>query len=55
MLYSLSMLARYSPSDWMEALDIQTSPIASILEHVMDSALDSVPDLISEALDHLNE
>ncbi|WP_162236951.1 YaaC family protein [Agreia sp. Leaf283] len=54
-LYSLSMLARYSPSDWMEALDIKSSPIASILEHIMDSALDCVPDLISEALDHLNE
>lgn len=54
-LYSLSMLARYSPSDWMSVLDIRTSKIAAMLEFVLDVAIDSVPQLISEALAELNE
>ncbi|WP_345067330.1 YaaC family protein [Leifsonia kafniensis] len=53
-LYALSMVARYSPSDWTAALSISSSPIASKIEHVLDAAVDAVPDLIAEALTGLN-
>lgn len=54
-LYALSMAARYSPQLWMTSLSIGSSPIASQLEFVMDTALSAVPELIAEAiagLDH---
>lgn len=53
-LYALSMLARYSPSDWTNALSLDTSPISSKIEHVLDSAIDAVPELIAESLGTLN-
>ncbi len=45
-LYALSMLARYSPSQWTETLSLADSRIASRIESLLDSALDAVPELI---------
>ena len=50
LLYGLSVLARYHPSDWMAALHVDSSPIAVALEDALDQALTAVPHLIYEAL-----
>lgn len=50
-LYALSMLARYDPSKWHAVLDIRTSSVWSQVEYLQDRALDSVPDLLAEALE----
>ena len=44
-LYALSMLARYAPSKWTEALSISESPIASRIEFLLDAAVEAVPEL----------
>lgn len=44
-LYALSMLARYAPSKWTEALSISDSPIASRIEFLLDVAVEAVPEL----------
>jgi len=53
-LFALSMLARYSPRDWSRLMSLRESRLASVLEHVLDTALDAVPNLIAEALADLN-
>ncbi|RKR76365.1 YaaC family protein [Frondihabitans australicus] len=52
-LYSFSMIARYAPNDWTQTLSLSNSPIASKVEFLLDAALEVVPDLISEALEHI--
>ncbi|MFD7168463.1 YaaC family protein [Streptomyces violascens] len=51
LLYSFSMLARYQPRMWLEALDIDKSPNAAALEHALDEALEVLPHLVLEGLD----
>lgn len=53
LLFALSMLARYEPSTWHDVLDIRTSSFWSQVEYLQDRALDSVPDLLAAALEHL--
>ena len=53
LLYALSMIARYAPRTWSSILAISTSPIASHVEHLLDTALDAVPDLVAEELHRL--
>ena len=45
-LYALSMLARYRPSDWTKHLDVDDSRTAVPLETVLGIALDTCPQLI---------
>ncbi|MFH8631135.1 YaaC family protein [Streptomyces lydicus] len=45
-LYTLSMIARYEPSEWVKVLDIDANPDAAAVEHALDRALDVVPELI---------
>lgn len=49
-LYSLSMFARYEPQRWVELLDVDSSPWATPLEHLLDAALAAVPEVITETL-----
>lgn len=51
LLYSFSMLARYQPRKWAEALDIDKSSNAAALEYALDVALDVIPHLVLEGLD----
>lgn len=51
LLYSFSMLARYQPRKWSEALDIDRSPHAAALEYALDIALEAIPHLVLEGLD----
>ncbi|GAA4561476.1 hypothetical protein GCM10023176_00130 [Micromonospora coerulea] len=50
-LYTLSMLARYQPSEWSHCIDINSSPFASVLEHLLDEARTVVPDLVLTTLE----
>ncbi len=50
LLYSLSMLARYHPESWVNALDLNHSPLAVPLEDCLDQAMSAVPHLVLEAL-----
>lgn len=49
-LYSLSVLARYHPAAWAQALDVDRSPVAVPLEHILETAKVSVPNLLFKAL-----
>lgn len=46
-LYSLSMLARYYPKEWTEMLDVDRSPLAVPIEHLLSVAYSTVPALIA--------
>ncbi|WP_030740403.1 hypothetical protein [Streptomyces sp. NRRL S-31] len=50
LLYSFSMLARYQPRKWTDALDIDKSPDAAALEYALDTALEVIPHLVLEGL-----
>lgn len=53
-LFTLSMLARYEPDTWSAFIDVDRSANASAIEHILDVALDAVPDLILAAIDEMN-
>lgn len=50
LLFGLSMIARYEPAGWQEALDYDLSPLAAPLDELLNVALDVVPQLVLEAL-----
>lgn len=49
-LFALSMMARYEPSNWAGMIDINSSKDANAIEHLLDQALDAVPHLVLEAI-----
>jgi len=49
-LFTLSALARYHPLAWVSALDLDFSPVATTLDRVLRKAMDSIPQLVFEAL-----
>lgn len=49
-LYALSMVTRYQPAAWTTLIDVNSSAHATVIEYVLDLALDAVPDLIDEAI-----
>lgn len=49
-LFGLSMLARYEPAKWTAALDYDTSELAAPLDHLLQVALERVPQLVLTAL-----
>ncbi|WP_405659417.1 YaaC family protein [Streptomyces sp. NBC_00079] len=51
LLYSISILARYQPRKWSEALDVDKSGSAAALEYASDIVLDVIPHLVLEGLD----
>ncbi len=50
LLFALSMLARYHPVTWVQALNVDSSPVAVVLERAMRKAIDALPQLVAEAL-----
>ena len=54
-LFSLSMLTRYQPDVWTQMIDVNRSPHATAIEHVLETALAAVPDLIDEAIDQVQQ
>jgi hypothetical protein len=49
-LLALSSLARYEPAAWRAALDVDSSSIAVLLEHVLEVAQERLPELLLAAL-----
>lgn len=49
-LYTLSMLARYEPQRWAEMIRVNTSPWAVPLEHLLNTAVGALPEVIFAAL-----
>lgn len=49
-LYTFSMLARYEPERWAKTIDVNQSEWAMPVEHLLDCALDALPDVIYAAL-----
>lgn len=47
-LFTLSMLARYHPMEWTQALSVDRSQIAVVLERSLDLALEAIPHLVFE-------
>ncbi len=50
LLFGLSMVARYHPVPWTQALDVDASPAAVTLELTMNRAIDALPHLVFEAV-----
>jgi hypothetical protein len=50
LLFGLSMLARYEPAGWMQALDYESSELAAPLAKLLDIGLSRVPELTLGAL-----
>jgi hypothetical protein len=50
LLFALSMLARYHPVAWAQALNVDSSPVAVALERAMRKAIDALPQLVAEAV-----
>ena len=50
LLYGLSILARYEPEQWIDALDINRCDLAVPIEAALDEALRVVPECIRDAL-----
>jgi hypothetical protein len=50
LLFGLSMLARYEPSGWVRALDLDRPGLAAQLTKLLDLALEAVPTLVIAAL-----
>jgi hypothetical protein len=50
LLFALSMLARYQPVAWAQALNVDSSPVAVALERAMRKAIDALPQLVAEAV-----
>lgn len=50
LLYTLSMLARYEPQRWANMIRVDASPWAVPLEHLLDAAVDALPEVILAAL-----
>lgn len=52
LLYAFSILARYAPRKWVDALNPDTAnSSAAALQYALDTALERVPHLVLEALD----
>jgi hypothetical protein len=50
LLFGFSVFARYEPELWIEALDVDRSPLAVPLEAVLQQALPAIPALLHEEL-----
>ncbi|MFI5589365.1 YaaC family protein [Amycolatopsis sp. NPDC051758] len=49
-LFTLSMLARYHPANWIQHLDVSHRPTAVALELALDAAVEVCPQLILDAV-----
>lgn len=50
LLFGLSSVARYEPELWIDALEVNSSPLAVPIEAALDAALEALPELILSAL-----
>jgi YaaC-like Protein len=52
-LHTLSMLARYQPAEWGTHINVDASPNAVQLEHILKEAISTLPNLVAEAIDQV--
>jgi hypothetical protein len=50
LLFGLSMVARYDPELWVDALNVKQSEAAVPIEVALEAAIEAVPELVLEAL-----
>ena len=53
-LFTLSMLARYEPSQWGAHVNVNESPVATKLEDLLRGALRVVPMVIAETIEQVS-
>jgi hypothetical protein len=53
-LFTLSMLARYEPSQWGSYVNVNQSHVATMLEDLLAAAIHVMPRLIAEAIDQVS-
>ncbi|MGI5523047.1 YaaC family protein [Micromonospora sp. CA-259024] len=49
-LLALSSLARYEPANWVKMIDINSSPHATAVEHLLDDAVVRIPEMLLNIL-----
>jgi hypothetical protein len=54
-LYALSMLTRYEPGRWTTITNIERSRHAVRVEHLLDTAQETVPNLIMQAVTAIDD
>jgi hypothetical protein len=53
-LYGMSMVARYEPGRWMDALDLGGATTAAAIEELLNVALDEIPNVLWKELSRMN-
>ncbi|MDQ7907659.1 hypothetical protein RB614_24360 [Phytohabitans sp. ZYX-F-186] len=53
-LHTLSMFARYEPSDWARCIAVASSPFAVPIEELLTTAINVAPRLVAAAIDEVN-
>ncbi|HEY0637632.1 MAG TPA: YaaC family protein [Pseudonocardiaceae bacterium] len=54
-LLALSSLARYEPAKWSTVLDVDRSPEASSIEHLLDESVESIPAAVLNILTSIQQ
>jgi hypothetical protein len=53
-LLALSSLARYEPANWANMIDVNSSPYATAVEHLLDGAIVRIPQMLLSMLTHID-
>jgi hypothetical protein len=54
-LLALSSLARYEPANWTMMIDINASPHATAVEHLLDDAVVRIPEMLLNILLNIDD
>ncbi|MEU4162676.1 YaaC family protein [Actinoplanes sp. NPDC026670] len=54
-LLALSSLARYEPANWAKMIDVNSSPYATAVEHLLDDAIVRIPRMLLSMLTHIED
>jgi hypothetical protein len=54
-LLALSSLARYEPASWAKMIDVNASPHATAVEHLLDDAIVRIPKMLLSMLTHIDD
>ncbi|WP_432990936.1 YaaC family protein [Dactylosporangium sp. CA-233914] len=54
-LLALSSLARYEPASWVKMIDVNASPHATAIEHLLDEAIGQIPRMLLSMLTHIDD
>lgn len=54
-LLALSSLARYEPANWAKFIDVNASPHATAVEHLLNDAIERIPKMLLSMLTHIDD